>query len=68
MKERCLFGSVIEVEVVTVVDGEDGWERLRGLEGGGRGGCDCGCEQGSEDEVGGCSRVVVLEPPLSAAK
>jgi len=53
MKERRLFGSVIEVEVVTVVDGEDGWEKLRGLEGGGRGECNFECEQGSEDDVGG---------------
>jgi hypothetical protein len=65
MKERHLFGSANEVEVVAVVDGEGGWERLRG---GGRGECNCGCDQGSENEVGGCSRVVVQESPLSAAE
>jgi hypothetical protein len=31
MKERRLFGSVIEV--VAVDDGEGGWERLSGMEG-----------------------------------
>jgi hypothetical protein len=37
------------------------------MEGGGRGECDCGCNQRNGNEVAGCSSMLVMEPPLSAA-
>jgi len=71
MKEIRLFGwfvgnevVVVVIVVVAVVDGEGGWEKVLSGSGGGRGGCD----QGREHEGGGCSRVVVLELPLSATE
>jgi len=42
-------------------------ERLSGMEGGDRGECDCECNQRRGNEVAGCSSVLVMKLPPSAA-